>query len=250
MRWHRARGAPVDTHVLVHHSRRQPAWLEQCLASLEGEPTNVLLVDSASDHVGALRASAMREGRAPLLSFVDDDDWVMPGAFDACVSALEDDALVGVYTDLADVDPETQRVIGRTRKAPWAPRRQLLRPFEVLHLHVFRRAAALRFLDEISQWPTAEEAMLVGLLVQCGAWRKLDVDGYRKRLHGEGAGARITRDMLRRLTARLSPVLLAAEKRADPQPTIRQRASSWSRAPTGCATCTAVRRAVGKALRI
>lgn len=206
--WHRRRGAPVDTHVLVHNSLKQPAWLDQCLGSLEDEPTNIQIVRSTSRNVGELRAAAHEAATAPLLSFVDDDDWVVPGAFQACIDALDDPALVGAYTDFTDVDSATGEPIGVYVKRPWSPRVQLLKPFEVLHVHVYRRAAALKYLAEMAQWVTLEESLLMGLLVQDGAWRKLDVDGYRKRAAVRGgAGSRITRAMLRTLTLRLKPIL-------------------------------------------
>lgn len=206
--WHRRIGAPVDTHVLVHNSIENPAWLEQCLASLEGEPTNVQIVRSESRNVGALRAAAHRAATAPLLSFVDDDDWVLPGAFQACIDALENPDLVGAYTDFADVDVATGAVASRYQKRPWSAFNQLLKPFEVLHVHVYRREPAIKYLDEMAHWETLEESLLMGLLVQDGAWRKLDIDGYRKRsgVRG-GAGSRITRRMLRDLTLRLRPIL-------------------------------------------
>lgn len=234
MRWHRRGDYPVDTHVLIHHSLQRPAWLDQCLASLEGEPTNILLVRDAGTNVGALRAAAHAQGSAPLLSFVDDDDWVMPGAFQACIDALADPALVGAYTDFSDVDAATDAVTRHWHKSPWAARAQLLRPFEVLHVHVYRRAPAMKYLAEMARWTTLEESLLMGLLVQDGQWRKLDFDGYRKRAHTIGAGSRITPPMLRDLTARLAPILLR-----DPAKALA--AAPAKRKPKPCWFCGAVR---------
>ncbi len=247
MTWHRRCGLPCDTHVLVHHSRRRAAWLEQCLASLENEPTNILLVHDDGDNVGAARAAAHAQGNAPFLSFVDDDDWVMPGAFAACLAALHaDPALVGAYTDFADVDCESGAVLNAYTKRPWTARSQLLRPFEVLHVHVYRRAPAMKYLAEMARWKTLEESLLMGLLVQDGDWRKLDLDGYRKRLHNRGAGSRVTPALLRDLTRRLAPILLAHGKPPAPAPGVRSRVRAWANTPTGCRGCDGVRRVVGK----
>lgn len=248
IKWHRHGDQPVDTHVLIYHSRERPHWLEQCLASLENEPTNVLLVDDPSNNVGYLRAIAHREGSAPFLSFVDDDDWVLPGAFQVCLDALKDPALVGAYTDFADVDCDTGRVKRRWTKFPWSARMQYTNLFEVLHVHVYRRAPAMKYLDEMAKWTTLEESLLMGLLVQDGKWAKIDFDGYRKRLHHMGAGSRITNKMRIDLTQRLAPVLIPEKFK----PKIADKIESGIRrvvnADVGCAGCRKSRDVVGKAL--
>lgn len=247
--WHRRSDYPCDTHVLIHHSRSRPHWLDQCLASLESEPTNVLLVDDPTDSVGYARALAMREGNAPLLSFVDDDDWVMPGAFAACFAPLDaDPTLVGTYTQFADVDADTGTLLRPAyRKEAWNPRKQLRRPFEVLHVHVYRRAHAMPHLDGLARWPTLEESWLMGQVAQYGNWLHVPFDGYRKRLHGFGAGARVmTPDgqrLLRQLTMELSPILI--QHPAGKPPSVMDRAKGAAvalidyadRKDYGCAGC-------------
>jgi hypothetical protein len=248
MYWHRRAGHPVDTHVLVYHSRQRKAWLEQCLASLENEPTNVLVLDHPTNSVGEARAIAMREGDAPYLSFVDDDDWVMPGAFAACLAPLEaDNGLVGAYTDFTDVDADTGKILRPYVKGAWSPRHQLTRPFEVLHVHVYRRAPSMRYLDEMSGWITLEESLLMGLLVQHGDWIKVDFDGYRKRLHSFGAGSRVTKQLLLKLGDRLAPIMIPRCTELHPSP-VRRAAYAAVRvidnadgAGRGCRGCKAVR---------
>lgn len=248
IRWHVNAGHPIDTHVLIHHSRSRPQWLEQCLASLENEPTNVVLVDDPSTNVGEVRAIAMREGSAPFLSFVDDDDWVIPGVFAECLAHLEDEpGLVGVYTNFADVDVDTGRASPPYRKKPWNPRTQLTHPFEVLHVHVYRRALTMPYLDGLARWPTLEESWLMGKLAAHGDWRHIPFDGYRKRLHGFGAGARASPDhpegkrLLRAVTNELAPILL---KHPAGMP-VRNAAVQWidaaDRNGRGCAPCKAAR---------
>ena len=104
--WHRKGDNPVDTHVLIRRSRKRPEWLEECLSSMEKEPTNILLVDSDSINVGKLRSEAMKLGDAPLLCFVDDDGRVVRGSFQKCIDELKDESLVGVYTDMYEITPE------------------------------------------------------------------------------------------------------------------------------------------------
>lgn len=78
----------IDVHVLTHEGTRKE-WLEQCLASLEGEPVNVFVVDNTGHSVGAGRAKGYALGASEFVSYVDSDDYVLPGCFAACLEALK-----------------------------------------------------------------------------------------------------------------------------------------------------------------
>jgi hypothetical protein len=67
--------------------------VKACQKSLQNEPINLHLVDGVPGHVGRTRANGFRIGEAPYVSCVDPVDLVMPGAFQACIDALEDNPL-------------------------------------------------------------------------------------------------------------------------------------------------------------
>lgn len=205
--------ANVDVHVLVHHGLAKPEWLEQCLESLRHEPVNVQLVSSADRNIGALRASAFALGTAPYLSFIDDDDWVASGAFEVCVSTLEDQPeLVGAYTNWTDVLPSGEH---RARELPpWTPLQGLTHYAGILHTKVFRREPTMRLLGGLATWETLEEAWLVGMLTANGAWKRLPINGHFKRAATPGgAGSRITSNLLHRYQLEVGPILRAAHSR-------------------------------------
>jgi len=202
----------VDTHVLVHHSLRHPGWLEQCLASMAGEPTNVELVYSDETSVGALRAAAFARGSAPFLSFIDDDDWVAPGAFQACLDAINDDSIVGAYTQWTDVFADGTHAARAL--PPWEAALGMDHFAHVLHTKVFRRAPTMRLLGGLRTWNTLEEAWLVGMLTADGNWRRVPVNGHFKRAGTPGgAGKRITSDHCHRYYTEIGPILRAARDR-------------------------------------
>lgn len=211
--YQRVDGAKIDAHVLLHHSYDRPEWLGQCLASLSSEPVNVYLVTSPSTNVGALRAAAFELGQAPYLSFVDDDDWVAPGAFQACVDALdEDDTLVGAYTDWTAVLPDGREV--RQYLPEWSPLTGLVNYANILHTKVFRREPTMRLLGGLATWETLEEAWLVGMLTANGAWKRLPINGHFKRAATPGgAGSRITSNLLHRYQLEVGPILRASHSR-------------------------------------
>lgn len=172
-------GARVDVHVLSFLGR--PDWLEQTLASLAAEPCRVWVIEGGfPGHIGAARAFAFGFGEAEYVSFLDDDDYALPGALATCVDHLDAHPdSVGVYTDLERLFPDGRREV--VRKPPWHPLRQLTSPNEITHLKVMRRALVMRHREELSQWPTFEEFVLCGLLATDGPWHHLPIVGAVKR---------------------------------------------------------------------
>lgn len=77
----------IDVHVLTHEGTR-PDWLAECLRSLESEPCTVHLVNNAGRKVGPGRAAGYKMGGHPLVSYVDSDDFVFPGAMQAVIDGL------------------------------------------------------------------------------------------------------------------------------------------------------------------
>jgi len=85
----------IDVHILMHSGTR-PGWLAQCLESLASEPCTVHVVRGAEGDIAAGRARGFALGVHPYVTFVDSDDYVLPGAMAAMCAALEHhDAAVG-----------------------------------------------------------------------------------------------------------------------------------------------------------
>lgn len=173
------RQARVDTHIL--HFSGKIAWLKQCIDSLKPEPTNVqLVVGGFPGSIGQARAYAFTLGSAEYVSFIDDDDYILPWAMQQCVDYLDASPdCVGVYTNRyhlhedGRMDPEYLR--------PWHWRRMYSRISEVTHLKVMRRSAVMPYLDELKNWPTWEEYILCCLATQHGRWHHLPIFGAVKR---------------------------------------------------------------------
>lgn len=86
---------PIDVHIITFNET--PEQRDRCLASLEGQPVNVHMVQGTAERPpvqGRLRGFAV--GSAPLVSYVDPDDWVEPGAYEKLLVAIGDkDAVYG-----------------------------------------------------------------------------------------------------------------------------------------------------------
>lgn len=204
---------PVDVHVLSYLGR--PEWLDQCLASLAAEPCATHVVEGGfPDSIGAARAFAFTLGDAEFVSFIDDDDHVVPGAMQACIDYLgAHPECVGVYTDLEHLHADGQR--DREFKGPWRPLRHLTYCPEVTHLKVMRRSAVEPFLDELARWPTYEEYVLCALMVELGEWAHLPIVGAVKRYKPAARSSMrlASPDLWQRAVAKVTPTLMAAHRR-------------------------------------
>lgn len=128
----------IDVHLLKMPNDN-PVWFEQCLASLKDEPVCIHLCPGKVDDIGNARADAFLLGDRPYVSFVDPDDYVLPGGFQACVDQIEKDQSVAAYT---------QEIItglrGEISRYPWVAD-------WIHHLIVFKRSTVI---DSLDQWRT------------------------------------------------------------------------------------------------
>ena len=77
----------IDVHVLTcEHT--VPSLLARCLRSLEGQPVVVHVVDNAGYAVGYGRSVGYALGTAPFVSYIDCDDYALPGAYQGILSAM------------------------------------------------------------------------------------------------------------------------------------------------------------------
>lgn len=83
----------LDVHVAVSAGTR-PDWVRQCLDSVDvaaaraGYPVAVHIVDGVPGHIGKARTAGFSAGSAPWVTYVDDDDYVLPDAFSVLADAM------------------------------------------------------------------------------------------------------------------------------------------------------------------
>lgn len=186
--WHRQRSAPVDVHILVHHGLARPDWLDRCLASLEGEPVNVLLAYDDDTHIGNARARAFAACSAPFCAVVDDDDYVAAGSFGACLDAFAD-GIAGVSTDWIIVD-EYGTELWRSHRQQWVRSEHRFEPSRILHLRVMRTDVVQKCAMALADFDVLDCIALGTAVAWHGDWKKIDVHGYFKTHHNNGASRR------------------------------------------------------------
>ncbi len=172
----------IDVHVLLLPSTNQE-WWQECQESMQGEPVNLHLVDGVEGHIGKGRAKGFAEGTAPYVSCVDPDDLVMPGAFSACLEALDaNPEACGAYTDELLINAKDKVIKpGVFSGMPWNPLLQL-EPQYLHHVYVIRREFVQKYLLELRRWPGMAEFVLKGLLPAHGPWIHVNRMGYKWRM--------------------------------------------------------------------
>lgn len=83
----------IDVHVLISDDTPD-AWLFQCIESIHeamkqaGFPVVLHLIDAVKGHIGEGRSSGYAQGVQPYVTSIDDDDYVLPFAFQQMRSSL------------------------------------------------------------------------------------------------------------------------------------------------------------------
>ena len=158
-------GVDVDCHVLTCSHTKQE-WLGRCLKSLESEPCNVFVIRGVDGHIGQGRAFGYSQGSAPYVTFVDDDDYVIEGVIDVCLSALNDHSAVVTKEYVEYADGSRYRM-----------------PVSNHHLVVYRRDDIAPLLAEIASMPFRSERMIRAHIRPVG----IDFIGYVWNVAGTGS---------------------------------------------------------------
>ena len=117
----------IDVHVLTHEGT-SPQWLEQALASLEGQDATVHVVNNHGLSVGAGRARGYQLGAHPYVSYLDSDDYLLPGTIEACIAALAHHRCV-VTQELVEYPDGNRYPFPRQGHAMTVYRREDVRPW-------------------------------------------------------------------------------------------------------------------------
>lgn len=156
----------IDVHVLTH-SETKKGWLMQCLRSLHGQACSVHVVEGVDGDIAAGRAKGFSQGSHPYVSFVDSDDWVLPGIMQACTEKMSQGHDAIVTDELVTVDERVIRV----------------QPMH--HLIVVRRDAMERILPDYRN--AAADKKCCEFLIRTFQAERFGLVGYVWRKDGHGS---------------------------------------------------------------
>lgn len=136
----------LDVHVLVLPDTRK-AWQRACIRSVEDAvsraayPVHVHIVPGIPGHLGRARAAGYGVGDAPWKCYVDDDDYILPEAFEVLGQHLD--------KDVAAIFPR-EYVEQNGRRHAYTVQRHHLWPVRTEIVQAFDHAA----------WPSMPDEML------------------------------------------------------------------------------------------
>jgi hypothetical protein len=188
----------IDVHIL-HLPTDNKKWLKQCLNSIQKEPINRIDIPGIVGDYWSARYQGYHTGVAKYVSFVDPDDYVLPGAFAACQAELDadkDKKLIGVYTRsrrLYENLPEVTALV-MTPYSAWS-RELMEKKFCVHQVVVMRREFVIPCINSYMNIGLSNsvlvkmggisrtDQMFFKLLTLFGDFKSLSIEGYIWREH-------------------------------------------------------------------
>ena len=168
-----------DVHVIVSENHKE--YHEQCFDSLKEEPINLHVIPGTDGHIGIGRYRGFHSGCAEFMSYVDDDDYIIPGIFEKCYAALDENPdAVGVVTKESPL--KEGRIIPPVEISMDVPWRLFVRRMH--HLVVYRRSMVMPYVEAMKdQAFRSEYLLLIELLASGRRFALVDEVGYIWRLH-------------------------------------------------------------------
>jgi hypothetical protein len=149
----------VDVHVLTLPTDNKD-WYNKCIDSLRKEPVTVHVCNGIEDDIGNARADAFLLGNNEYASFVDPDDYVLPGGFAACLDVIKAEGSVAACT--AEIKTG---ISGEILEKPYIVK-------WIHHLIVMKREIVIQNMDiwRDWSWPSrfSEGRVFVEFLRSCG----------------------------------------------------------------------------------
>lgn len=173
----------ADVHILRQGGHDNLDWLQECRESLQDQPVQVHETEGYPGHIGRARIRGYALGSAPYVAVVDPDDVVMPGAFQACIDALEADSNLRCAYTREVVIQEDGLLIAKFGESEYRCFENT--PEEALNIHhlaVYRRSA-LPDLSFLERYPVAERFALHAALWAPDTFRFVNMIGYKWRRH-------------------------------------------------------------------
>lgn len=175
----------IDLHILHHPPSTRPEWWRVCLESAKAAEAAGLVtlhvVDAQGDNIGASRAEAFERGHHPFVSYLDDDDILVPQGIPYLLAALAQyPEVCGVYSDRQQIDAEGN-ILFTLPRGDWSAVNQLCGQDFPHMLAVYRREALIPHLDAMATSKTYCEFISSALSTQFGPWRHVPVLAYQRR---------------------------------------------------------------------
>lgn len=152
----------IDVHIIKHPTQDRSKTLEPLLKQLESEPIKVHLTPGYDRMIGRGRYEGFQLGESQLVSYVDDDDEIVPGIYSKILQEFKDEPRIDGLCTREKKDKTNKRMGYGKFRYKYYDRRHFLRTH---HISTYRRASIDPFINEIQECPTTSEHTLVAILM-------------------------------------------------------------------------------------
>jgi glycosyltransferase involved in cell wall biosynthesis len=198
----------IDIHIL--HIPNRDILSDECLASLKDEKDTAVIIERTENILNA-RLRVIENSQAEFISFVDDDDEVVPGIYAKLIAALEDKPeYVGAHAWEITTDEHGTPI--------WPAKHALHAPFDLLTaMTTYRyprpfilRASVAKSIAEFMRALPAERTLdlyvdftIFALASLIGPWHQVPEVGYLYRQHRGNTWAHQSHAWMRNATKML-----------------------------------------------
>jgi hypothetical protein len=177
----------IDVHILTRPTSSKE-WLAECIDSLKDEPVNLYVTQGVEGSIGQGRYHAFKLGNAPFVSFVDDDDLVVPGIYSEITNHLRADRVVFTDEILIDKDGNFLKHGWSSHPEEWTELFPLITMVNGVkpryhHLVTLPRDQVIQNLDSLLLDTIYCEPNLVYRLAGSCEFMHLKSVGYKYRIH-------------------------------------------------------------------
>ena len=192
----------VDVHILLHPTQDRSAKLDPLLEALDKEPVNIHLVTGYDRLIGKGRAEGFRLGTSEVVSYVDDDDEIIEGAFTHILECFAGEPEIDGCCTREEINRHGGEDLWAGTKYPFLYYNKV-DCRRIHHITAYNRASIEPYLDQIIDKPTTSEHHLAALLLKDEARIKhIPIECYRWNEHAGSSPWYIRHESNPNLTAK------------------------------------------------
>lgn len=209
----------VELQIIYYPENGKESWFEEAKESTKGHPVDLKIYRGNCFGPLHLRQEFISKCKTPYLSWMDDDDVLLPGTVQRCLDFLEKEEnkkCCGVFTSAIRIDDESGEIIlPNNSERIFSRDSHLQREFRPHHFMLFRKESAINCLEIPPKFHSAKQMDLFLITAYAslfGSWKFLDFPGYVKRDRETNLGKNIPEDVFSLTTAHCASIINKGRK--------------------------------------